>query len=143
MARRLRAEERRKLALDALELAGLGMTNVDIASRLRVNRKTVPGLIEQGAEEAEVDTPLEAAKARAHYRRIIRTCWMRLTDGGLSVNSHNLPALIGQAANAQARLDKLNGVEDPQKVEVGKMSIADFARSVEGVPREQRLRVVD
>jgi orotate phosphoribosyltransferase-like protein len=144
MARNLTAQERRTLGARALELAALGMPNVTIAERLGINRKTVPGLIEQAAAEADPGVALEAAKAKAHYRQIIRTCWTKLSDKSLSVNSHNLPALIAQAANAQARLDRLNGIEAPHKVEVEeKMTLAEYARKVEGVPREQRLRIVD
>lgn len=127
----------------ALNLSGLGMTNSDIASRIGVNRKTVPGLIEQAAAEVRADQPLEAEKAKAHYRQIVRTCWTKLADKTLSVNSHNLPALIAQAANAQARLDKLNGIEAPIKHAHEYKTIAEHAREVENVPRERRLKIVD
>ena len=135
--------ERRIEALEAA-YAGPAAGNTGERERLGINRKTVPGLIEQAAAEADPGVALEAAKSKAHYRQIIRTCWTKLSDKSLSVNSHNLPALIAQAANAQARLDRLNGVEAPQKVEVEeKMTLAEYARKVNGVPREQRLRVVD
>lgn len=144
MARALRAEERRKLGQQALDLSGLGLTNTDIASRLGVNRKTVPGLIEDAAAEADPGIAVEAARAKAHYRRIVRTCWQKIADKSLSVNSHNVPALIGQAASAQARLDKLNGIESAMHLIVEeKKSVADLARETQGVPPERRLRLVD
>ena len=116
----------------------MGLTNVSIADRIGVNRKTVPGQLEQAAEEAEASWFLDAARAKTHCSQIIRTCWTKLGDKNLGVNGHNIPALTGLAASAQARLDKLNGIEAPQK-----MSLADYARRVSGVPREQRLRIVD
>lgn len=144
MARALRAEKRRKLGQQALDLSAVGLTNVDIASRIGVNRKTVPGLIEEAAQEAEPGIAVEAAKAKAHYRRVIRTCWTRLADKQLSPNSHIVPALIAQAANAQARLDKLNGIEAATHVILEeRRSVADVARETEGIPPEQRLRLVD
>jgi orotate phosphoribosyltransferase-like protein len=144
MARNLTAQERRSLGQRALELSSVGMPNVTIAEGLGINRKTVPGLIEQAADEADPGRPIETARAKTHYRNIIRICWTKLADKNLSVNSHNVPALISQAASAQARLDKLNGIEAPQKVEVKeKMSVAEFARKVAGVPKEQRLRIID
>jgi site-specific recombinase XerC len=144
MARNLTAWERRTLGQRALELSALGMPNVTIAERLGINRKTVPGLIKQAAEEADPGKPIEAARAKAHYRNIIRTCWTKLADKSLSVNSHNIPALISQAASAQARLDKLNGIEAPQKVEMsGKMDLASFSklmheRGLDKVPASER-----
>src|SRR5918998_4168400 len=118
MAKNLTAQERRRKAEQALNLKAMGLTNVSIADRIGVNRKTVPGLLEQAAEEAEDSRFLEAARAKTHYSQIIRTCWTKLGDKNLSVNSHNIPALIGLAASAQARLDKLNGIEAPHKFEV-------------------------
>jgi hypothetical protein len=144
MAKNLTAQERRRKVEQALNLKAMGLTNVSIADRIGVNRKTVPGLLEQAAEGAEDSRFLEAARAKTHYSQIIRTCWTKLRDKNLSVNSHNIPALIGLAASAQARLDKLNVIEAPQRFEVEeKMTLADYARKVNGVPREQRLRIVD
>ncbi len=121
---------------------------MSIADRIGVNRKTVPGLLEQAAEEAEDSQFLEAARAKTHYSQIIRTVWTKLADKNLSVNSHNIPALIGLAASAQARLDKLNGVEAPIRLEHRTLrdraiDFDQFARERAGVPREQRLKVVD
>ncbi len=148
MAKNLTAWERRRKAEQALNLKAMGLTNVSIADRIGVNRKTVPGLLEQAAEEAEDSRFLEAARAKTHYSQIIRTCWTKLGDKNLSVNSHNIPALIGLAASAQARLDKLNGVEAPIKVEHKTLrdraiEFDQFARETAGVPRERRLRIVD
>jgi hypothetical protein len=67
-----------------------------------------------------------------------------LKDKNLSVNSHNIPAYLSQAVHAQARLDRLNGIEAPIRQEIThKRSVADIARETEGIPPEQRLKVVD
>jgi hypothetical protein len=143
MARALRVEERRRLGEQALNLAALGMSNVAISDRIGVNRKTVPGLLRQAMEETDTDQLLELTKAKAHYRQIIKTCWTKLQHKSLSVNSHNVPAFIGLAANAQARLDKLNGVEAPIKHAHVHKTITEHARMVENIPREQRLSLVE
>jgi hypothetical protein len=68
---------------------------------------------------------------------------MKLVDKSLSPNSHNIPAFIAQAAAAQVRLDKLNGIEAPIKLRAEVESVADIARRTSGIPPEQRLRLVD
>ncbi len=144
MARNLNARERRKLGEQALDLKAVGLSDVSIAERIGVNRKTVPGLIEDAAAEAEGDSQfIEAAKAKTHYRRIIRNCWTRLVDNRLSPNSNIVPALIAQATTAQMRLDKLNGIEAPIKLKAEVESVMELARRNGGIPPEQRLRLIE
>lgn len=143
MAKNLTADERRRLGARALDMTALGLPNTTIADRLGVNRKTVPGLLEQAAKEADPGSPVEAARAKAHYRQIIKTCWTKLAAKSLSINSHNIPALLSQAANAQARLDKLNGIESPDYiVHEHRETIADLAKRTEGVRPRDRLRLI-
>ena len=143
MARNLSAEERHRYGEEALNMSAVGLPIVSIADKLGLNRKTVTRLIEQTAEETTPQKVVEAAKARRHYERIIRTCWTKLQDEKLNVNSHNLPALLAQAGAAQVRLDKLNGIEHPVEVEItNKLDPLALAKATEGVPVEDRIRLV-
>jgi hypothetical protein len=72
MARNLTVREKLEKGARALEMSALGFSNVTIARELGVNRKTVPSLIQTGAQDIDLDNPLEVSRSKAHYRKIVQ-----------------------------------------------------------------------
>jgi hypothetical protein len=153
LARRLTAGERRELGEQVVALSVRGMSNRRISERLGVARGTVASLLQE--QLAELDPGADASRAEAleHYRQVVSACWSRIqASGKLLADGTMVPTmqplamtgLLNTALAAQDRINKFRGVQPPDHIlHEHRKTLKDHAIAVQGVPREQRLRIVD
>ncbi len=135
MTVRLTEARKDELAPEVLTMSVKGISNVKIAAKLKINRKTVPGLLKRALEYHEVNEDEEREKSLAHHRGIIKWCWEQLESEDLGNNAQNRPAYIARIQASQSEIDRLNNVTPPLKTE-SKVDVTH--RQYEGAAAENR-----
>jgi hypothetical protein len=115
LARRLTTAEREELAVKAWRLSAKGWGLRRIAARIKVNHKTVPGLLEEERIRRREEWKDEDIKSLAFYQEVIEECEERLER--MPDRSQNVSALENAKITARTRMDKITGVEAPTKTE--------------------------
>ena len=60
------------------------------------------------------------------------------------MHPHAMTGLLNTTISAQEKIDKLRGVAPPEHVlHEHRETVSEFTKRMQGVPREQRLRIVD
>lgn len=150
--------ERVELGTRALDLSSRGVSYRNIAEQIGVQKNTVMSLIHEAIQDARSEDDIERevmlGEAIQHYKRVVTTVWgfigaqgRELADGRIIplMSPHGLSAMLGTAISAQNEMNRLRGLE-PDDGRGGlnvQVTFLELARQVEGIPRNQRLRVVD
>lgn len=115
--RKIRGEERARVASKMFEKQVDGHSLDEIAERFDASRVAVKTLIEEHANAEVMARDAQRGVSIAVYRRSIRILqeqWnLGIEEGTLSPKSMNMTKIPEAISNLQGRIDKLTGVEAP------------------------------
>lgn len=114
-----------------------GRSTRQISLELELSEPTVVQLIEEELYRASARRANPERLARARMEYIIAHAVDVLESGQLHPKAQNWPALLRTVLEAQDKLDKYDGIEQPERKEVTHVTVADLVR--EHIRREKEL----
>lgn len=133
----LSSAERVEKSRKAHDLHVRGRSTREVSQELELSEPAVVQLIEEELYRASARraNPERLARARAEY--IISTATDILDSGQLHAKAQNYPQLLKIILEAQDKLDKYDGIEQPERKEVTHVTVADLVR--EHIRREKEI----
>lgn len=115
--RRLRGEERSKMAAKIWEKSVDGLTLTELSEKYDASKTAVKTLLEEHAAAETMARDAQRSVSIGVYRRAIKLLWQEwqkgIDEGDLSPRSVNTSKIPEAISNLQSRIDKLTGVEAP------------------------------